>query len=29
MHPAVEYFRALFEESDTLCLTFIHTAERR
>jgi hypothetical protein len=25
MHPAVEYFRALFEESDTLCLTFIHT----
>lgn len=25
MHPAVDYFRALFEEGDTLCLTFIHT----
>jgi hypothetical protein len=25
MHPAVEYLKALFDESDTLCLTFIHT----
>ena len=27
MHPAVEYFRALFDEGDTLCLTFIHATK--
>ena len=29
MHPAVDYFRALFEEGDTLCLTFIPAEDVR
>ncbi len=27
MHAAVEYFRALFDDGDTLCLTFIHATK--